>query len=193
MRGNPASERLNSGLGLISFFVFDVALGVTVDGVEVFGGERAAQFAGLADEKAAGRDDGAFRDQGSGGNDAAGADFCAVEDDASHADEAARFDGATVQDHGVAHGDVVAENERIGVAHDVEDGAVLDICARADAHEVHVTAENGTGPHAGMLADDDLTDDHSLRVDVSGCGDLWRVTSVRADHFDWFSGLKHIG
>ncbi len=188
MWGILNSERLNSGLGLISLFVLDVALRVAVDGIEVFGRERAAQFAGLAHEQAAGGDDGAFRDQGTGGDNAAGPDSCAVEDDAAHADEAARFDGATVQDDGVAYGDVIAENERIRVAHDVEDGAVLDICVRADTHDVYIAAKDGAGPHAGMFPDDDIADDYGLRVDVGGCSDLRRVTLVRADHFDWSLG-----
>ncbi len=136
----------------------------------------------MAHEKAAGRDDGAFRDERTGGDDAAGADCCAVEDDAAHADQAAGFDGAAVQDDGVADGDVVAEDQGVRVAHDMEDGTVLDICARADAHEVDVTAQDGTGPYAGMFADDDVTDNHGLGVDVSGCGDLRRVTQVSANH-----------
>jgi hypothetical protein len=175
-------EQLNSGLGPVSFFVLDVALGVTVNGVEVFGGERATEFAGLTHEKAARRDDGAFRDKRTGGDDAAGADCGAVEDDAAHANQAAGFDRTAVQDDGVADGDVIAENERIGVAHYVEDGTILDIRARTDTHKVHVTAEYGAGPHAGMFTDDYVTDDHGLGIDVSSCGDLRHVTQVSANH-----------
>ena len=174
--------QLDSELSPVGFFVLDVALGVSVNGVEVFGGERAAEFAGLAHEKAARRDDGAFRDKRTGGDDAAGPDCCAVEDDAAHANQAAGFDRTAVQDNGVADGDVIAENERICVAHDVENGTILDIRARPDTHKVHVTAEYGAGPHAGMFTDDYVTDDHSLRIDVSSCGDLRHVTQVSANH-----------
>jgi hypothetical protein len=97
-----------------------------------------------------------------------------------------------VQYDGVAYGYVIAENERIRVAHDVEHGAVLDICARTDTHDVHIAAKDGAGPHAGIVPDDDITDDYGLRVDVGGSSDSRRVTLVRADHFDWSLGVNHI-
>ena len=56
----------------------------------------------------------------------------------------------------MAHRDVVAQNQRIRVAHHMQHGAVLNICARPDAHEIHVPAQDGARPHAGMLADDDV-------------------------------------
>jgi hypothetical protein len=87
-----------------------------------------------------------------------------------------------VQDDGVAHGDVVAEDQGICVAHYVKDGTVLDICARADAHEVDIAAKDGAGPHAGMFTDNDVADYHGLGIDVSSCGDLRRVTQVSANH-----------
>ena len=136
----------------------------------------------MAHEEAAGRYDGAFGDERAGGDDAAGADCCAIEDDTTHADQAAGFDGAAVQDDGVAYGDVVAEDQGICVAHYVEDGSVLNIRARADAHEVDVAAKDGARPYAGMFADDDVADHHGLGVDVGGCGDLRRVTQVSANH-----------
>ena len=58
------------------------------------------------------------------------------------------------------------------VAHDMEDGAVLDIGARADADEVDVAADNDAGPDAGVRADGDVADDDGLRINVRGCGDL---------------------
>jgi hypothetical protein len=175
VQGILLAEWLNSGIGLVAFFVLDVALGVAVDGFEVLGDQSAAEFAGLAHEEAARGDYGAFRDKCASGDDAACADFGTVQDDAAHADQAARFDGAAVQDDGVAYGDVVAENQRICVAHHVKDGTVLNISTRADAHEVHVAAKHGARPHAGMFADDDVTDDHGLRVNVSSYGDLRNV------------------
>jgi hypothetical protein len=45
----------------------------------------------------------------------------------------------------VADGHVVAEDKRVLVAHDVEDAAVLNVGARADANVVHVAANHGGG------------------------------------------------
>ena len=61
---------------------------------------------------------------------------------------------------------VVAENERMRVAHHVQHGAVLNIRARADADEIDVAANHGAGPDARLLADDDVADDDGLRVNV---------------------------
>ena len=169
---------------LVGFFVFDVALGVVVDGMLVGVGEGAAEFAGVAHEEAAGGDVGAFGDESAGGNDGAGADSCAVEDDRAHADEAAGFDGAAVEDDAVANGDVVAEDERVRVAHNVEDTAVLDIGAGADADVMDVAADDGAGPDAGVGGDGDVADDDGLRIDVGGIGDAWRAALIRADQID---------
>ncbi len=134
----------------------------------------------MSHEEAAGRDFGAFGDEGASGDDGAGADFCAVEDDGAHADEAARFDCAAVEDDAVADGDVVTEDERVRVAHYVEDGAVLDICARADADEVDVAADDDAGPDAGVGGDGYVADDDGLRIDVGGFGDAGGAAAVGA-------------
>ena len=88
------------------------------------------------------------RDESAGGDDGACSDFCAVQDDRAHADEAAGFDGAAVEDDAVADGDVVAEDQGWVVTHDVEDGAVLNICAGANADVVDVAADDDAGPDA---------------------------------------------
>ena len=72
----------------------------------------------------------------------------------------------------MADGDVVAEDERVLVAHDVEDAAVLNVGARADADVVDVAANHGAGPDAGVFADDDVADDDGGGVNVGGGGDL---------------------
>ena len=115
-----------------------------------------------------GRDFGALEDQGAGGDDAAFADGHAVQDDRAHADQAAAGDVAAVQRDAVTDGDVVAEDQRIFVAHYVEDRAVLDIGAGADADVVHVAANDGAGPDAGVFADDYVADDDGGGVDVGG-------------------------
>src|SRR5712692_10170499 len=136
----------------------------------------------MAYYQAVGRDFGALEEQGAGGHDAASADFHAVEDDCAHADQAAGLDGAAVQGDAVADGDIVAEEERIFVAHDVEDAAVLNVGAGADADVVHVATHYGAGPDAGVGADDDVADDDGGGVNVGGCGDFGPLAAVGSNH-----------
>ena len=81
----------------------------------------------------------------------------------------------------MADGDVVAEEERKFVAHDVEDAAVLNIGAGADADVVHVAADDGAGPDAGVGTDDDVADDDGGGVNVGGYGDFGPLAAVGAD------------
>src|SRR5260221_5114019 len=74
-------RRSRHGFLAVDVFVFDVALGVGVDGGLVGAGQGALDLAGVAYYEAVGRDFGALEEQGAGGYDAAGADFYAVEDD----------------------------------------------------------------------------------------------------------------
>ena len=86
----------------------------------------------------------------------------------------------------MADGDIVAENERVLVAHYVKDAAILDIRAGADADEVNVAADDGAGPDAGVGGDGYVTDDDGLWIDVSGFSDARRVAAVGAKQ-DWVS------
>src|SRR5216684_4102164 len=174
-------RRSRNGFLAVDVFVFDVALGVGVDGGLVGAGQGALDLAGVAYYEAVGRDFGALEEQGAGGYDAAGADFYAVEDDGAHAYQAARLDGAAVQGDAVADGDIVAEEQRIFVAHYVEDAAVLDVGAGADADVVHVAAHDGAGPDAGVGADDHVADNDGGGVNVGGCGDLGPLAAVRSN------------
>src|SRR5712692_2448206 len=179
LQGEGALARIGGFLA-VDVFVFDVALGVGVDGGLVGAGQGALDLAGVAYYQAAGGDFGALEEQGAGGHDAAGADFYAVEDDGAHADQASGLDGAAVQGDAVADGDVVAEEQRIFVAHDVEDAAVLNIGARADANVVHVAADDGARPDAGVGADDHVADNDGGGVNVGGCGDFGPLAAIRS-------------
>jgi hypothetical protein len=66
------------------------------------------------------------------------------------------LDGAAVQGDVVADSDLVAENERVGALHNVEDGAILDVGAGADADVVDVAADDAAEPDAGVLAEGDV-------------------------------------
>ncbi len=153
----------------------------------------------MAYYQAAGGDFGSFQEERAGGYDAAGADAHAVQNDRHPSRcEAARFDGAAVQGDGVADGDVVAEDERVLVAHDVEDAAVLNVGAGADADVVDVAADYGAGPDAGVFADDYVADDDGGGVDIGGrrrfagachgrggCGAGGRALASRARGWGW--------
>jgi hypothetical protein len=80
----------------------------------------------------------------------------------------------------VADGDVVPEDEGMSVAHDVANGAVLDVGARADADVIDVAADDHAGPDARVFTDDDIADEDGLRVDVGGGGDLRLAAAVGA-------------
>src|SRR5208282_1310738 len=135
----------------------------------------------MADDQAAGGDFGTFEEERTGGYDAAGADVHAVQDDRAHADQAARLDGAAVECDGVADSDVVAEDEGVLVAHDVEDAAVLNVGASADTDVVDVATNHGAGPDARVLADNHVADDDGGGVNIGGCGDLRALAAVGAN------------
>src|SRR5260370_34383703 len=86
-----------------------------------------------------------------------------------------------MQRHGMAHGHVIAEDERPFVAHDVEHSAVLDVGARADADVVHIAANHGARPDARILPNHDIADNHSGGVDISRFRDLWPLAAVGPD------------
>src|SRR5216684_4748971 len=179
LQGEGALARIGGFLA-VDIFVFDVALGIGVDGGLIDRGQGTLNLAGVADYQAVGRDFGALEEQRAGGYDAAGADFYAVEYDGAHADEAAGLDSAAVQGDAVADGDIVAEEQRIFVAHNVEDAAVLDVGASADADVVHVAAHDGAGPDAGVGADHHVADDDGGGVNVGGCGDVGPLAAIRS-------------
>src|SRR6266849_9802952 len=68
------------------------------------------------------------------------------------------------------------------VAHYVEDAAVLNVGAGADADVVHVAADYGAGPDAGVWADDYVADDYGGGVNIGGCGDLGALAAVGSNH-----------
>lgn len=156
-------------------------MGVAVDGFLISWRERPANFGWMTHHEAARRDDSALGNERAGGDDAAGTDLRAVKNDRTHADEAAVLDGAAVKGDGVADGDVIAEDEWVGIAHDVEDAAVLDVGTRADADEVDVTANDRAGPNAGVGADGDVADDDRGLVDVGRGVDLRRAAAMGAN------------
>ncbi len=63
----------------------------------------------------------------------------------------------------------------------MEDAAVLDIGAGADADVVDVAADDRAGPDAGVGANDDVADDNGGGVNVGGSGDFGALAAVGPD------------
>jgi hypothetical protein len=125
-------------------------------------------FSGGAHDHAARGNNGAFRDERASGDDAARANHCAIQNNGAHADQAEGLDGAAVQGHGMADGNFVADMQRPFIAHDVQDGPVLNIRAGADADQIHISADDTQRPDAGVFANVHVADDHRRAIDVCG-------------------------
>src|SRR5256884_3509415 len=81
----------------------------------------------------------------------------------------------------MADGHVIAQNQRILVAHHVANRAVLNVGSRADADVVHVPADHRTRPDAGIFADHHVANNHGRRVNVCGSRDLRVLATVWPD------------
>jgi len=129
----------------------------------------------------------ALGDQAAGAEEGTGAQDRAVEDGGTHADEATRLDGAAVNDALMADGDIVADHHGPASRNTfvfmgpVQNAAVLDIGARADADDIHVAAHRAHGPDGRVRADDDIADDGRRRVDVNPGPDRGQDVLVGTD------------
>ena len=74
--------------------------------------------------------------------------------------------------------------------HDVDDGAVLDVRAAADANPVHVAADDRVHPDAALLADLHVADDLRAVVDVGGGMDARETPADRAETFAELYGAR---
>ena len=78
----------------------------------------------------------------------------------------------------------------MGPGHDVDDGAVLDVRAAADANPVHVAADDDRHPDAALLADLDVADDLRAVVDERGRVDARKRVAERPEHQRIIAGLS---
>src|SRR5439155_21958893 len=76
-----------------------------------------------------------------------------VQERGAHSDRAMGFDRTAVQHRAVTDRNVVPEDERTLISHDMANRAVLNIRVPADADHVHVTSNHTVVPNAGMIAD----------------------------------------
>ena len=82
----------------------------------------------------------------------------------------------------VADGDPLAHDDRPFVAHAVKHGAVLHVGVGAQPDRVHIAAQHGIHPDAGVLPEGDVAKHLGGDVDVARGGDDRRVAEVSADH-----------
>ncbi len=86
-----------------------------------------------------------------------------------------------MQRHGMADGDIIAKNQRILIAHDVQHRAILNVGPRADANVVHVAANHRARPDARILANHHVANDDRGWDDISRCRDLRVLAAIGPD------------
>src|SRR6185437_13486638 len=137
---------------------------------------------GRAQHDAARRHLHAFWNQGAGGDDGAAADAGTVEHDGADADQAIILDVAAVEVDRVGDGDAVAEHERMLLLVAVEDAVVLNVGFPANADRMHVAADHGVKPYAGVLPHHDVADDLGAILYESRGGDLGMASEEGLEH-----------
>jgi hypothetical protein len=89
-----------------------------------------------------------------------------------------------VQGDGMTDRNVVCDGYAVLLLHAMKNAAILDIAMRADADGVHIATENCVHPDAGMLAENDISDQLRGIVHVAGGGNSWCNALVGTNH-DW--------
>lgn len=143
---------------------------------------RAFHLGRRTEDEALGRNNHTLSDQRSGSHNAVFPDHGAVHHNRAHADQDAILDCASVQDHMVADGDVVSNDERMGVVGDVQEAKVLNVGTVADTDVVHVAPHDGMKPDAGLVSENHITYDHSRFLDERRLGDCWGGSLKGANH-----------
>ena len=100
----------------------------------------------------------------------------------AHADEAGIFDDAAVDGGIVADRDPVTNDDGIAIAHAMQHGAVLHIGVGADADGMHIAADDGVHPDAGVLAEGDVADDLGGNIHIAGRRNDGRFALIGTNH-----------
>ena len=82
----------------------------------------------------------------------------------------------------MADGDLIADDQGMGVVGDMEYAEVLHIRSVADPDRVHVPANDGMEPHAAVLAQHHIADDNAGLFDKAGDGNGRFEALKCADH-----------
>ena len=100
----------------------------------------------------------------------------------AHADQAGIFHDAAVDGGVVADRDPVANDDGIAIAHAMQHGAVLHIGVGADADGMHIAADHGVHPDAGVLAEGDVADDLRGDIHITGLRNDGRFALIGTNH-----------
>jgi hypothetical protein len=84
--------------------------------------------------------------------------------------------------HPVADGDLIADDQRMGVVGDMEHAEILHVGSISNPNMVHVPANDGMEPHAAVLAQYHIADDNAGLFDKAGDGNGWFDALKCADH-----------
>jgi len=147
-----------------------VGIGEGLDGLS---GDACVEIAGLELH--------AFGDESASGNKRFVGDFGVVKDDASHADQDAVTDFAAVDDGAVADGNFTADFKGRFLIGAMENSAILDVRAVADADIMHIAPNDDMVPDAAGLADYHIADDDSGLGEEGVRSDLGDFSEERAD------------
>ncbi len=91
------------------------------------------------------------------------------EDNCTTPNEGVIVDDATLEVSVVSDGATVPD-DRVSSVRAMEHGAILDRGLISDHNPTMVAAQNGTGPHTGLRADDDVPDDYCFGAyECVGC------------------------
>jgi hypothetical protein len=153
--------------------VIEVVLGVLEDQGTIRVSQGTPNLTGNTGDEGVGRNNGLLWNDCSGRNDGALADSSVIQNGRTNADENSVFEDAPMHGGVVADGDHLADDYRIEMAHSVQNGAVLNIALRADADRIHIAPYDRIHPHAGMLAQDDISDNLRGGINIAACRDDW--------------------
>ena len=82
----------------------------------------------------------------------------------------------------VADGDHLADDDRVDVAHAVENGAVLHVGFSSDADGIDVSADDGVHPDAGLFSEHDVADNLCGWIDIASFADDRHFALVTPNH-----------
>ena len=142
----------------------------------------APDLAGQPHDHRSGRHHEVFRNQRAGSHDRPCADAAAVQQNRAHPDQAPILDGAAMHDRAVSDRHIVADDGWMGITHDMDEGEVLNIGARADADGVDVASHDHVHPHAALWPEMHVTDDLSAAVHEGRRVDSRIDRTVGAEH-----------
>ena len=123
----------------------------------------------------------ALGDEGTCGNQGFVGDFGVIQNDSSHTDQDAITNFAAVDDGAVADSDFVTDFERSFLIGAVEDGAILDVCAIANANIVYIAPDDDMVPDAAGITDHHIADDNGGFGKEGVGSDLRGFSEERAD------------